>query len=177
MTAPLIREPIVVPAPGTYRIDPTRSRIAFTTRHLFGLGLVRGTFALRDGEIHVADRVEESHARAIVPAASFHTGQSGRDRTVRSARLLDVEAEPDISFVSERLSGADGDPILEGTVTVRRTARPVALRITEVDCAGGELHARATTRIDRYAFGVTRYRGLAARRLDFCLELVAFREV
>jgi polyisoprenoid-binding protein YceI len=177
MTAPLIREPIPVTARGgTYRIDPARSRIQFTTRHLFGLGLVCGTVALRDGEVHVAARVEESHARAIVSAASISTGNSARDRIVRSPRLLDVEAQPDISFVSERLSDADGDPTLRGYLTIRGIARAITLRITEVEFAGAELTARATTRIDRYAFGVTRYRGLAARNLEFHLDLVAVRD-
>ena len=51
---------IAVPAPGTYRIDAARSAIAFTARHLLGLGAVHGAFTLREGDIHVADPVSES---------------------------------------------------------------------------------------------------------------------
>jgi hypothetical protein len=32
------------PSPGSYRIDTERGVITFRTRHLFGLGAVRGTF-------------------------------------------------------------------------------------------------------------------------------------
>jgi polyisoprenoid-binding protein YceI len=59
---------IAAPAAGTYRIDAARSAIAFTTRHLFGLGTVHGTLTLRDGDIHVADPVHESSARARISA-------------------------------------------------------------------------------------------------------------
>jgi len=38
MTTPLVRDQFVTPAAGSYRIDPVRSHIAFTTRHLFGWG-------------------------------------------------------------------------------------------------------------------------------------------
>ena len=58
---------------------------------------------------------------------------------------------------------------------MRDTAGEVVLTIDALDCPGRELRARAGTRIDRYAFGVTRYRGLAARHLDVRLDVVAVR--
>ena len=39
------------PAAGTYRIDPSTSTIAFTTRHLSGTAAVKGSLDLRAGEI------------------------------------------------------------------------------------------------------------------------------
>jgi hypothetical protein len=35
------------PAVGHYRIDPTRTIVRFSTRHLFGLGAVSGTMAVQ----------------------------------------------------------------------------------------------------------------------------------
>ena len=37
------------PQPGHYDIDPDRSRVTFATRHLFGLGRVKGSLAIRGG--------------------------------------------------------------------------------------------------------------------------------
>src|SRR5215831_16025046 len=116
---------IVAPAPGTYRIDAARSAITFTTRHLFGLGAVRGSFDLHEGEIRIADPLGESSARAKISAASFRTGNPSRDGAVRSARLLDTGAHPGISFLSRRLDQTDGRWILHGLLSVRGKAHPV----------------------------------------------------
>jgi polyisoprenoid-binding protein YceI len=37
------------PQPGHYDIDPSRSRVTFATRHLFGLGRVQGSFVVLGG--------------------------------------------------------------------------------------------------------------------------------
>ena len=166
---------IVAPAPGTYRIDAARSAITFTTRHLFGLGPVRGRFELREGVIRVTDPVHESSARAKISAASFRTGNPSRDGAVRSARLLDASAHPDIPFISRRLDQADGRWILHGLLSVRGNAHPVELLIEEAQPAGQDLHLRASAGIDRYDFGITKARGLAARHLKCRLDIVAHR--
>ena len=166
---------IVAPAPGTYRIDAARSAITFTTRHLFGLGAVHGSFELRDGEIRVTDPLSECSARARISAASFHTGNTSRDGTARSARMLDADAYPDITFISRRLDHADGRWVLHGLLSVRGSAHPVGLLLEEAQPAGQDLRLRASVRIDRYDFGITSYKGLAARRLALRLDIVAHR--
>jgi hypothetical protein len=75
---------ITAPAPGSYRIDAVRSAITFTTRHLFGLGAVRGSFELRDREIHVTAPLSgclaraRSLPRASTPAIPAAITRSGR---------------------------------------------------------------------------------------------------
>jgi polyisoprenoid-binding protein YceI len=166
---------IAAPAPGTYRIDAARSAITFTTRHLFGLGAVRGSFELRDGEIRVTDPLPESSARAVISAASFHTGNASRDSAVWSARLLDTATHPDITFISRRLEQADGRWVLHGLLSVRGQAHPVDLLLEEARTAGRDLHLQASVRLDRYDFGITKARGLAARHLGGRLDIVAHR--
>ena len=56
-----------LPTPGTYILDPTRSSLTFTTKHLFGLGTVRGSFTVGSAEIQVA----EPHAASVVRATLF----------------------------------------------------------------------------------------------------------
>jgi polyisoprenoid-binding protein YceI len=166
---------IAVPAPGTYRIDAARSAITFTTRHLFGLGPVRGGFDLREGEIRVTDPLPESSARAKISAASFRTGNPGRDGAVRSPRLLDAGAHPDITFISRRLDQGDGRWVMHGLLSVCGKAHPVELLIEEAQPSGRDLRLRASVRLDRYDFGITKARGLAARHLGLELDIVAHR--
>ncbi|SRR6266568_8214563 len=70
---------VQIPATGTYRIDPASSSVSFTTRHLFGLGAVKGTFGVLSGEVTIADPVTASTARAVIDAASFSGGHPQRD--------------------------------------------------------------------------------------------------
>jgi polyisoprenoid-binding protein YceI len=161
------------PRPGTYQIDPERSVITFRTRHLFGLGPVRGTFRLRAGEIRVAEPAAESAVRATVDAASFATRNPGRDLMVKSARLLDTGKHPVFTFASSQLTADDDQWTLHGSLVVTGNSLPVELAIERARADGPELSVLATAAIDRYAFGVTALKGLAARRLSCQLEIVA----
>ena len=174
--------PLAVPAAGRYRIDPGRSSVSFTTRHLFGLALVRGTFALRDGIIEVARPLEASRIEARVAASSFRTGNPARDGAVLSARLLDAAAYPTIAFTAtalaaeQALTEEDGQWRVRGDLEVRGVSRPVEAVIGAVSADGLTLTAAARLTVDRYAFGITGYRGLAAQRLVVGLRLVAVQD-
>jgi polyisoprenoid-binding protein YceI len=165
---------VVVPATGTYRVDPTWSTVTFDTRHLFGLAPVRGSFRLRGGEFRVAEPLADSTARATVDATSFHTGLSARDRTVRSATYLDTANHPDIEFSATGLTRDEDGWVLAGTLTVRGKSGPLSVRVLSVSPARrGELRIRARAKVDRYAFGITAGRGMTGRRLTLTLDLVA----
>ncbi|MFC4858215.1 YceI family protein [Actinophytocola glycyrrhizae] len=165
-------ETVEVPTAGTYRIDPGESTISFATRHMFGLGPVRGTFGLRDGTVHVASPVETSTVRATIDAASFDTGAAARDKTVRSKQYLDVAAHPDITFTADGVV-RDGGWVLRGTLTVRGRAEPLDVRVDEVRVLDDRLRLRASAEVDRYAWGVTAMKGMTGRRLRFSLSLSA----
>ena len=154
-------------APGTYRIDPARSSMAFAVRKI-GLITVRGTFAVRDGMIVVADDPLRSTATATIAAGSFHTGNARRDKDVTSARFLDTAKHPTITFTSSSLGRRDDGPWqMSGTLTVRGTDCPVVVTVTEEP--DGRL--RGTARVDRYACGVTAGKGIVGRYLDITMEI------
>jgi len=121
---------VVVPPAGDYHLDPVRSAVTFGTRHLFGLGAVHGSFHIESGQIHVADPPQASWARVTIPAASFHTGHSGRDSAVRSQRLLAADVHPDITFTSTGLELLDARWVLHGRLSVRGFAGPVDVAST-----------------------------------------------
>ncbi len=163
---------VTAPRLGRYEIDAGGSAVAFGTRHLFGLGPVRGTFAIRSGTVDVAEPLEDSAVRAEIEAASFRTGNGTRDAAVRSARFLDAGRYPDITFTSERIKGQS----IAGTLTVRDVTRPVSVSIAQSVVTPGSFTVRATARIDRTDFGVTASRGLAGRYLDLTLEIRCLRK-
>jgi polyisoprenoid-binding protein YceI len=164
-------EPQITQAPrlGHYEIDVSQSRVKFRTRHMFGLGPVRGTFAIRSGSADIAEPLADSVVQAEIDAASFRTGNEQRDHSVLSARFLDVAEFPVISF-RDGLVSADGTTI-RGTLTVRDVSRPVSLSIGQVTTDGQAFTASAKVRVDRTEFGVTAMRGLAGRYLDLTVEV------
>src|SRR6202035_12913 len=165
------------PQPGHYDIDPDRSRVTFATRHLFGLGRVKGSLAIRGGNADVADPVAASAIYAEIETASFRTRSRQRDRSVLSPRFLDPAGHPVMTFRSDRIEAEGqgvappGQHVLTGTLTVRGMTRPVTLTLARCEVSRGSFTARATARIDRTEFGITAARGLASRYLDLTVEV------
>jgi polyisoprenoid-binding protein YceI len=172
------------PQPGRYRIDPEHSTVTIRTRHLFGLGPVRAALDLRDGRIQVAAPPEASTVQARFAASSFRSRNPARDAAVLSSSLLDAETYPGISFTSTELVQAKGQEedqaaglwSLRGELEVRGVTRLVEVRIDAVEGDRATLRASAQVSVDRYDFGITAYRGLAARTLTVHLGIVAHRE-
>ena len=155
------------PQLGRYLIDTGASAATFRTRHMFGLGTVRGTVGIRTGTVTIAQSLAESSVYAQLDAASFHTRNGRRDRSVRSERLLNAAWHPVITFRADGLKRAT----ISGTLTVRDLTRPVTLTVEQSEILPDAITGRATTRIDRTDFGVTAYRRLAARYLDVTVEV------
>lgn len=168
---------VPVPPAGRYTIEPDRCVLSLSTTHLFGLGRVRGTSRLRGGELNIADPLEGSTVQATVDAGSFHTGNAKRDADVVSARLLDVGAFPEITFVSERFEQAAGGGgwLVHGLLCAHGCDRPVVLQVDRVRASSTEVRVHATLTIDRYEFGITAAKGMAGRRLQLDLDVVAVR--
>lgn len=164
---------VVVPQVGDYHVDPSQSKISFTTRHMFGLAAVQGTFDLREGHIYVAKNEADSSARAVIATSSIRTGNTTRDNAVRSAAYLDAEQYPDITFVATKLANIQGHQELRGSLKAHGQARPLNVQIESLHMAGSQLIIKATATVDRYAHGVTKMKGMAARYLKLQLDITA----
>jgi polyisoprenoid-binding protein YceI len=165
-----------VPKPGRYTISPAHSTVTIRTRHMFGLGAVRATLALRDGRILVTRQPEASHVQARFAVPSFASGNEARDAAVLSPKLLNAESYPSLAFISTELVNEHGQWSLRGELEVRGVTRQVEARIDALVSDGATLRANARVNIDRYDFGITAYRGLAARTLAIELSVIAYRE-
>lgn len=161
-------------APGTYRLDSSKSQVHYTGKHMFGLGTVHATFAIQGGELRIGDPLATSSATVTLDAASFSSNNARRDTHVRSTGLLDVDGHPHITFVSESLR-EDGDILLvTGTVNAHGESVPVDVRIDRVtpEGEGIRVHGRSE-HLDRTAFGITGSRGMVGRFLDLELDVFA----
>src|SRR5690242_15656803 len=85
--------------PGTWSIDPVRSTVSFTARHL-GVAKVRGTFGAVEGTITTTGDPLLSSVVATIRTASIDTGNRQRDAHLRSADFLDVGTYPTMAFRS-----------------------------------------------------------------------------
>lgn len=160
---------------GVYAIDPVRSTISFRMRTLFGLLPVRGTFSLDNATITVADPVEASSAKAVISATSFASGNAQRDEHVRASDYLDVENHPHVLFVSEHFTWSGDSGTLHGNLTVKDVTKQITLDVMAVSGTEHGVSARASTTIDRFAFGITTAPGLTGRKLHITLDIVATR--
>lgn len=161
-----------IPAAGRYRIDADRSSVEFRTRHMFGLGSVSGTMRVASGEINLDPAVPQVSIAATVDATSFASGHKKRDSDVHK-KFLQVEAHPEFTFRAAGLTEAENRWTVTGQLTVLGVSEPVTLSIESVEIAGQGFVTRAATRIDRYAYGVTAAKGMAARYLDVVLTVAA----
>ncbi len=171
MTVTTQEAAVRLPGSGTYGIDPEASTISLTTRHLFGLGRVYGTFDVGGGRITVDERTGETEVDVMVDAGSVDTGNAGRDKAVRSTAFLDSGAHPEIAFHSTGVGQEEGVWMVWGEVTARGVTSPVDLRVEELRETAGGLYVRAAATVDRYALGMTKFKGMAARRVN--LEIAA----
>ncbi len=174
MTAPSTTT-VQLPAAGTYRIDPTTSKITFTAKHMFGMGTVNGSFSVASGEIVVAERVTESRVTAAASSQSFESANPKRDAQVKSKTFLHADAHPLISFSSTAFVREGDQWVLRGEVTARGTTAPVEFTLLEsrADTAGLKLRAAGT--VDRYAHEITKMKGMAGRYLNLEISLRATR--
>ena len=166
--------PVEVPAAGTYAIEPARSKVEYSGRHMFGLGVVHAVFSIVSGKLIVTDPPAGSRVEVLLDASSFTSNNAKRDKDVRSAPLLDVATYPDITFESDDLREEGNQWKLSGTVTAHGSAVPVEITINQLTVEGGGLrvHARAA-HLDRHRFGITGSKGFVGRYLDLNLDAYA----
>lgn len=161
--------------PGRYRIDPDRSQVRYSGKHMFGVGTVHAMFSIREGDLSIGDATGTLRTRVTVDAASFNSNNTKRDQDVRSAGLLDVERYPDIIFASEHMQEIpEAGWLVPGTVTAHGRSVPVDVQVDRVTANGSAVLVHGWARnLDRTSFGITGSRGLVGRYLDLELDVVA----
>lgn len=147
-----------IPA-GIWNADSSHSEISFTVRHA-GISKVRGRFTDFTAQAIVGTGLNEISVNADIEAASFDSGNEGRDGHVKSADFFDVENFPKVTFASTSLVEKDDELILHGNLTIKGITKPVALAVELNGVARdpfGLFRAglEAVTVISRKEFGLT----------------------
>lgn len=149
----------VLPAPGTWEIDPGHADVSFVGRH-FMVTKVRGRFTGVTGAVVIAEDIEDSRVEVTIDMASVASGNPTRDDHLRSAELFDVERFPQATFRSTKVVWNGDRGTVLGDLTIHGVTRAVPLEVAfeghARDPWGGDRAVfSARTRVNREDFGVT----------------------
>lgn len=135
-------------------VDPAHSVVEFCVPSFWGLITVRGHFDRFAGSYTTdADGPEMELALDI---GSLDTGNTLRDKHLRSADFFDIVVHPKARFTSTRIVEA-GDGVLRVTGELEAAGNTVPLTFDATSRQDGdELEIEATTEVDHRRFGMTR---------------------
>lgn len=146
---------------GTWSIDPTHSRVGFSSRHAM-VTKVRGAFNDVSGTAQLdAEDMSRSKVRVVLSVDSVDTRSPQRDAHLRSADFFDAQQHPTIEFDSTAVDEVDENQfIVTGELTIRGVTRTISvpLELLGVDTDPfGQLRAglEGSRRIDRKDWGVS----------------------
>ncbi len=113
-----------------YRIEPGRSAVNFSVRHMV-LTTVHGKFTDFSGILELEDNdLSKSSLSVRINAASITTENAARDKDLRSANFLDSEKYPEITFVSHRVVKQNDGYLLVGDLNMHGLSREVSIPFT-----------------------------------------------
>lgn len=149
----------LLPAAGTWDIDPGHTDLAFIGRH-FMVTKVRGRFTGVTGAVVIGEDLRDSRVDVTIDMTSVESGSSVRDDHLRSAELFDVEAYPTATFRSVAVEWQRDRGVVHGDLTIHGVTRRVPLEVTFEghvrDPWGGDRAIfSARTKVNREDFGVT----------------------
>jgi polyisoprenoid-binding protein YceI len=112
---------------GDYTIDPTHTRLGFSTRHAM-VTTVRGQFTDFAGTAHIdaADPARSTVALTI-QTASIDTGVADRDAHLRSEDFFHADDNKEITFSSTKVERDGDDWAITGDLTIKGETKPVTI--------------------------------------------------
>lgn len=164
-----------------YEIDPTHSFVEFRIQHL-GYSWMYGRFNGVAGNFsYDADKPADAAVEVVVDTATIDTNHAERDKHLRSADFLGVEAFPKASFKSTGYTGDANGGKLAGVLSVHGVEKPVEIDVKKVgegaDPWGGyRAGFIGTYRMTRKDFGMDYDLGPASAGLDLEISLEGIRK-
>jgi polyisoprenoid-binding protein YceI len=120
---------------GEYALDPTHTRLGFSTRHAM-VTTVRGAFTDFSGEAVVdTENPAASKVTVNIKAASVDTGVADRDGHLRSPDFFDVETYPEITFSSTDVTRDGDDWTITGDLSIKGSSRPITVEFESTGSA------------------------------------------
>src|SRR6266540_3392770 len=145
--------------PGTYKLDPGHSDVAFTVRHMM-VSKIRGHFTKVEADIVLAPNPLDSSATATIDPNSIDTNNPTRDDDLRSSNFFEVDKYPTINYRSTGVRRTEDGFDLDGELTIHGVTRPMTLALdvngfTKDPYGGTRAGFSATGEIDRKEFDIT----------------------
>ncbi|MFZ2990804.1 YceI family protein [Ideonella sp.] len=144
----------------TYAIEPTHTFATFEISH-FGTSTNRGRFDKKEGTVSIDRAAKTGKLDVTIDTTSINSGTPRFDSHLKSAEILNTEANPTARFVGDKFS-FNGDKVTEvaGMLTLAGKTNPVTLKAINFNCyqnpmlkrevCGGDFEATIT----RSQFGV-----------------------
>jgi len=162
-------------AAANWRIDPTRTHIAFAIDAV-GYPRTHGQFRQFAGRISVDfEHPDKSRVSFHVESESVDVGSASFDDYLRSDAFLNSTRFPSIDFVSSSVAKVDDHTVrVIGELTLLGVTRPLSVDVAvEREGGGGRLAFLAKTNIDRLAFGMNSGFPLVSRDVELVISSAA----
>jgi polyisoprenoid-binding protein YceI len=170
----LVQVPTPAVASANWRIDPSRTHIAFAIDAV-GYPRTHGQFRQFQGRISIdLDHPGKSSVAFHVQSQSVDVGSPSFDDYLRSVAFLDVARFPSIDFVSSSVEKVDDHTVrVTGELTLLGVTRPLSVDVAvqrEMSGGSARLAFSAKTSIDRLAFGMNSGFPLVSREVDLVIS-------
>jgi polyisoprenoid-binding protein YceI len=110
----------------TWSLDPAHSEITFKVKHMM---ITNVSGSLENFSLNVETEGEDFTKSTIYFSAdinSINTGNTDRDKHLKSADFFNAEVNPKIEFTSRKLEKKDGNEfVISGDLTIAGTTKPV----------------------------------------------------
>jgi polyisoprenoid-binding protein YceI len=144
----------------TYAIDPNHTFVTFEVGH-FGTSTNRGRFDKKEGSVQFDRAGKAGKVEITIDTTSINSGVAQFDKHLKSAEILNTEAQPSAKFVGDKFS-FNGDKVSEvaGTLTLNGKTNPVTLKANNFNCYQNPMLKREVcggdfeTTITRSQYGV-----------------------
>ena len=114
----------MLPAPGTYQVDPVHSFAYFGARHHV-VGLVRGRFDKVTGTLTASKDPAACSVDITIDVASISTQKTERDEDLRGPAYFDVTKFPAMTYVGRGIRRAGNSWIMDGSLTIHGVTKVV----------------------------------------------------
>ncbi len=143
-------------APWRLVLDPTATEVHFELGAT--LHTVRGSFALREGELRFDPASGAIAGRVAIDAASGETGNRRRDRNMHE-QVLESRRYPEIALIPERieLTRSGGESlagVVHGRIQIHGGSHPVAIPVEATRIAPGRGRVEGRFEVPYLAWGL-----------------------
>ena len=164
-----------------YRIDQDTSSVGFCVDSQ--LARIEGEFKDFNGGMTLNPATKtDGQTLVSIKTASVETKSAFIKSMVKGENFFDVDNNPEILFVSEKLEWTSEDTAeLKGNLTMRGTTKPLTFHVSLIPISGGKISqaekvlVKATANLSRAEFGMKALSSLISDDVQLCMTVEAMK--